>query len=138
MNRAELRQLAQDRIEDARILLDHGRWQAAYYLADYAVECGLKACIMAYVERTGVIFVDKKFAERCWTHDFFALVVQADLKQQWDLAVGMNAAFLGYWGIAGSWTERSRYESKTEFEARSLYEAITHADGVFPWIQTHW
>jgi hypothetical protein len=32
VNRADLQQLAIDRAEDARILLDNGRWTAAYYL----------------------------------------------------------------------------------------------------------
>jgi HEPN domain-containing protein len=54
VNRAELRQLASDRIEDARILLAGGRWSAAYYLLGYAVETGLKACILKLVEETGV------------------------------------------------------------------------------------
>jgi len=53
VNRAELRQLAEDRILDAEHLLAAGRWSGAYYLAGYAVECGLKACIMARVESTG-------------------------------------------------------------------------------------
>jgi hypothetical protein len=62
MNRAELQQLAEDRRLDAEALLAAQRWAGAYYLAGYAVECGLKACIMAYVERTGVIFKNPKFA----------------------------------------------------------------------------
>ena len=45
VSRAELQQFARDRIEDARILLANGRWQAAYYLVGYAVECGLKPSV---------------------------------------------------------------------------------------------
>jgi hypothetical protein len=56
MNRAQLRQLAEDRVLDAACLLAGGRWAGAYYLAGYAVECGLKACIMAHIEATGAIF----------------------------------------------------------------------------------
>ena len=67
MNRTELHQLAHDRVEDARVLLDNGRWTAAYYLVGYAVETALKACILKFVEDTGIIFTDKKFAEKCWT-----------------------------------------------------------------------
>jgi hypothetical protein len=37
LNRAELRQLAEDRVLDARALLKEGRWSGAYYLAGYAV-----------------------------------------------------------------------------------------------------
>lgn len=73
MNRLELRQLAEDRILDAANLLAGQRWSGTYYLSGYAVECGLKACILAHVEKTGVIFLDKKFGETCWTHDLTAL-----------------------------------------------------------------
>lgn len=64
MNRAELKQLSMDRVGDAEILLANGRWAAAYYLLGYAVETALKACILKFVEETGVIFSDKKFAEK--------------------------------------------------------------------------
>ena len=65
MNRSELQRLSNERIEDAQALLAASRWAGAYYLAGYAVECALKACVMAYIERTGIIFEDKKYAEKC-------------------------------------------------------------------------
>ncbi len=139
MNRAELQQLSNDRIEDARILLDNGRWAAAYYLVGYAVEAGLKACILKFVEDTGVIFRDKKFAGKCWTHDIKELVIQADLGPLHKRDIGTNPGFGGYWGVVAEWTEVSRYARKTEAEARDLYEAVTNdPDGVFPWIQQQW
>jgi len=49
LNRPQLHQLAEDRVLDAKALLDAGRWSGAYYLAGYAIECGLKACVLAYV-----------------------------------------------------------------------------------------
>lgn len=45
MTRSDLQKLAAERIADAKALLAMKRWSAAYYLAGYAVECGLKACI---------------------------------------------------------------------------------------------
>jgi HEPN domain-containing protein len=45
MNRTDLQILAEDRLKDAEVLLANGRFGAAYYLAGYAVECGLKACV---------------------------------------------------------------------------------------------
>lgn len=84
MNRAELQRMSNDRIDDATVLLNNGRWSAAYYLLGYAVETGLKACILKFVEESGVIFRDRKFAERCWTHRIDHLVMQADLDQRGD------------------------------------------------------
>ena len=40
MNRADLKQLAQLRLREAKALLDGGHAPGAYYLAGYAVECG--------------------------------------------------------------------------------------------------
>ena len=45
MNRAEYRQVALVRLADARVLLRARRFDGAYYLAGYVVECALKACI---------------------------------------------------------------------------------------------
>ena len=45
MNRTDLQNLANERLEDANALLASGRFGAAYYIVGYAAECGLKACI---------------------------------------------------------------------------------------------
>jgi hypothetical protein len=92
---------------------------------------------------TGGIFQDKKFADRCWTHDFGELVklagMQDELNASLDASAKGNGAFVGHWGIATQWKETSRYESKTEAEARSLHDAITNdPDGVLKWIQNYW
>ncbi|MBV9327461.1 MAG: HEPN domain-containing protein [Chloroflexi bacterium] len=43
MNRAEYRRIARAKLADAQVLLRARRYDAAYYLAGYVVECGLKA-----------------------------------------------------------------------------------------------
>jgi hypothetical protein len=45
MNRLTFQQLAETRLLDAKALFQAGRFDAAYYLAGYVVECALKACI---------------------------------------------------------------------------------------------
>ena len=52
MNRLEFQQLAEVRVREAEALLAVGLWDGAYYLAGYAVECALKACILRLVEQT--------------------------------------------------------------------------------------
>ena len=139
MNRAELRQLAEDRLIDAQHMLAGGRWSGAYYLAGYAVECGLKACIMAHVEATGAIFQDKKYSEKCWTHDVETLLVLANLQAALKADTATNAVLFGNWDLAKGWKETSRYEQKTPSEAQALYDAIaTQPNGVLPWIRNHW
>jgi len=45
VNRADFQELAQIRLRDAEVLLENGRFDGAYYIAGYSVECALKACI---------------------------------------------------------------------------------------------
>jgi HEPN domain-containing protein len=138
VNRAQLRQLAEDRILDAACLLAGGRWAGAYYLAGYAAECGLKACIMVHVEASGAIFQDRKFSEKCWTHDLEELLKLANLKPTLDADAAANAALSANWARAKDWKETSRYEQKTQPDAQSLYDAIANPDGVLPWIRIRW
>ncbi len=50
-----------------------------------------------------------------------------------------SGAFTRYWGTVLSWKVESRYQPKTEAEARGLHEAITQdPDGVLPWIKSFW
>jgi len=139
LNRAQPRQLAEDRILDAACLLAGGRPAGAYYLAGYAAEGGLKACIMAHVEAVGAIFQDRKFSEKCWTHDLEELLKLANLKPTLDADAAVNAALFANWGLATDWKETSRYEQRTQPEAQALLDAIDgKPDGVLEWIRNHW
>jgi hypothetical protein len=54
VNRAEFQKLADLRAREAGVLLAARCYDGAYYLAGYAVECALKACIVfqgAYLYR---------------------------------------------------------------------------------------
>jgi hypothetical protein len=142
LNRAQWQYLAEERLLDTALLLNAQRWATAYYLAGYAVECGLKSCVLHHLERTGVIFQDRDYLKQlggCWTHELDKLVYLAGLTVELGRASGAKPALAGYWGIAKDWKETSRYEQKTEIEARELHEAITNEpDGVLRWIRTHW
>ena len=139
MNRTEFQQLSDERIEDAKSLLAASRWSGAYYLAGYALECALKSCVLAYIERTGIIFEDKKFAEKCWTHDLETLVKQADLITERGQAIAANAQLGTNWLIAKDWSEATRYRLSTQQQAEELFDAITdNSDGVLQWVKNHW
>jgi HEPN domain-containing protein len=139
VNRAEAKQFADEWVVDAKTLLDAGRWHAAYYLVGYAVECGLKACVLAYVDNTGIIFQDKKYAERCFTHDVESLVKAADLDVARGLAIQADPVLGVNWQVVKDWNVDIRYQQKDEAAARRLYDAVTDsAHGVLPWIKSHW
>jgi HEPN domain-containing protein len=139
MNRTELQRLANERLADAKALLAVKRWSGGYYLAGYAVECGLKACILAHVERTGVIFEDRKYAEQCWTHDLEGLLRLANLQRAFDADAAGDADLEANWEIVKEWDESSRYRRTPKAHAENLYDAIADKKhGVLSWIKGHW
>jgi hypothetical protein len=138
VNGAELQRLARDRILDAKALLGARRWAGTYYLAGYAVECGLKACIIARLMRTDD-FPERKFSEQCWTHNLVQLLTLAGLKTALDLDIAADPDLLANWEVVKDWTESSRYARMPKAKATELYDAITEKKhGVFSWIKRRW
>jgi hypothetical protein len=144
LNQADLRRLTEERIKDAASLIKGHRWEFAYYAAGYAVECALKSCLLARMVNTGWIFDEEtKKIEDCRTHDFSKLIGIAGLRDELNETLKQSAAgggeFASNWNTVSSWKVTSRYESKTELEAKDLYAAITHkTHGVLKWIRNYW
>ena len=126
-----------DRVRDAEVLLDAGQWSGAYYLAGYAVECGLKACI----DKLSKVhdYPDKDFVIRCYTHRIENLVFLAGLTKERDVAAKVNLALDKHWSIVKDWDEDARYQQQIELKAREIFTAISDpANGVLPWITVRW
>ncbi len=151
MNRAELQAMAEERVKDAKVLLDSGRWEFAYYAAGYAIECALKPCLLARMVNTAWVFQEKWDAKTCLTHSFESLIDLAGLRDELNNKLASSAAaaaaaggppggpFGAFWGTAALWKVESRYQPRTDREARDLYEAITHdPDGILPWLKNFW
>ena len=140
MDRADWQALAEERILAAQALLVAQQWSSAYYLAGYAVEFGLKSCILIHLAKNiGVIFDDRRFSEKCFSHNIEDLVRLSGLEDAKAVECAANSIVEQNWLIVGKWTEKSRYEQKTKLDAEKLYSAITDiGNGVMPWIRTHW
>lgn len=106
MDRLHWQQLAEHRLLDAKALLDAHRWSAAYYLAGYAVECGLKSCVLVRVVAAAeVIFEDRRFSEKCWTHGIDELVKLAGLETVRAADNDANPSLAKNWLIVKDWSE---------------------------------
>jgi hypothetical protein len=142
LNRAELQALAEERRLDAIALLEANRWTGAYYLTGYVVEIGLKSCVLAHLEKTGMLFKNRKYLKdlgECWTHELAFLAKLAGLDEDLGLACQANSALAGFWGVVKDWKETTRYEHKTQNDATGLFEAIDHdPNGVLRWIRKYW
>ena len=137
MNRTQLQQLAEERVRDAAALLNAGQWSGAYYLAGYAIECGLKACIAKLTSQHD--YPNKDLAQRCYTHKIEALVEVAGLELQRKTDAGANPALGTHWLVVKDWDEKARYQQWTELQARKLFTAVSDAtNGVLQWIRVHW
>lgn len=66
LNRALLQSLAEERLREAKLLLDAGLFTGAYYLTGLGIECALKACIARSVKEYD--FPDKEYINAIYTH----------------------------------------------------------------------
>jgi len=140
VNQVELQAMVAERILDAKTLLEGGRWEFSYYVAGYALECALKSCVLARMTLTGWVFQEKWDAKVCLSHDLERLVNLAGLTAELNLVLATNnPTFAGNWGTVIGWKTTSRYEPRTEAEAKGLFEAITDIpDGVLNWLKMYW
>ncbi len=137
ISRTDLQLLAMTRMEDAHALLKGNRFSGAYYLAGYAIELGLKACIAKTI--TAETIPPKAFINGIYTHDLQQLVAHAGLKPLLDKDLKKNPVLNGNWMQAFQWNEKSRYKNWAEKQARSMVDAIgSDSDGVLQWVKNHW
>src|SRR5882757_11462025 len=117
MNRFDLQKMAEERVADAAALLDAGRFQAAYYLCGYAVECAFKACIAKEVREFD--FPDRKVVNDSYVHDLEKLLNVSGLMPEYHDEAGRSNVFTKNWTTVKDWSEASRYNSRiTENEAK--------------------
>lgn len=134
--RRDFRTLAELRAEEAHVLLKSRRRLGAYYLAGYAVECALKACIAK--QRKRFEFPPRRVAvEKMYSHDLDTLVDIAGLKAQLKKEIAANPDFAANWNTVKDWTSESRYVT-SGLNAKDLYDAVTGLNGVLPWIRHYW
>lgn len=96
--------------------------------------------MLRHIHDTGAIFADPDYEVKNFrTHDFKQLLKLAGLLEKRNADLKANNTLALRWATAQGWDETSRYKSKTEAEARELYEAIIEpTNGVLAWIQQHW
>jgi len=137
VNRTELKKLSRTRIKEAKLLLDNGEYSGAYYIAGYSIECALKACIAKKTTRHE--FPDKNFVNKIYTHNLEQLLNSSELKTTLDSEMRTNSGLAANWSTVKDWSEKSRYELKSEIQARDLYQSIvSRNNGVIKWIRQYW
>jgi len=137
MNRADFQKLAKLRVREAKVLLDNKCYEGAFYLAGYAVECALKACIARKTKRYEF---PPKDSRQLYEHELGKLVALAGLKTALDAEMTNVKAFEDNWATVKDWKVDARYETKiAKNQAENLYAAITDdPNGVLLWLKNYW
>jgi HEPN domain-containing protein len=137
MNRVDFQELAEIRIRESKALLAAGFPDGAYYLAGYAIECALKACIAKRTREHD--FPEKKLVNDSHTHDLGKLLQLAELKSELDAVVQDDPFMRSILETIQDWSETSRYEKKTVQDAKALLAAIEDREGgLLPWMRLRW
>jgi len=140
VDRIAWQMLAEERILAAQALQAAKYWSSAYYVAGYAVEFGLKSCILVHLAANPkVIFENKKYSVECWSHTIIDLLKMAGLHTVMKADVSANVILAQNWSTVIKWAPESRYEQKAQAEADELIKAIIDTpNGVMPWIRIRW
>jgi hypothetical protein len=137
ITKKDLQTLAETRLGDAQLLLQAGRYSAAYYLAGYAVELGIKARIAGVFQAD--MIPEKSFVNAVYSHKLDELVGLAGIKRQLQDDMRSDPVLSAAWGIASKWDETSRYEMWDQFAAASMLQAVGDENhGVLQWLKKHW
>ena len=137
MNRTDLQQLAEVRVREAECLLQASLCDGAYYLAGYAVECALKACIAKQTREHD--FPDRTLVNKSYTHDLEALVGVAGLQGELNQRKATDPAFAENWALVAGWSEEARYQRHDGLTARQFCSAVADPrGGVLEWLKAYW
>ena len=138
MKKNELQKITLIRIEEAKILLQNKFYSGAYYLAGYALECAIKACLSKQISRHYI--PEKRFIMEVYTHDLQKLIKLDDnLSIAHTERLKSDQAFDINWSIVKDWNEHARYRQYDSKKAEELIKAITSTKGgILTWVQQYW
>jgi len=137
VNRRDLKELSTVRLREAKVLSEAECWDGAYYLAGYAVECALKACIAKTTARYD--FPAKQKVVDSHTHNLNTLVIVAGMEKLLKTRSQSDLVFREHWNSALDWSEKSRYERISQESAEELLVAVSERrHGIIPWVKQHW
>lgn len=105
MNRRAFQKLAAVRLRDAKVLFAAKRYDAAYYLAGYAVECALKACIARNTKRHDF---PRRDASKLYSHDLQNLVKAAGIEDSFQVERAADSRLENCWATVKDWKSEDR------------------------------
>jgi hypothetical protein len=138
MTNFQFKALARRYSFDSHVLLKAGRWSSSYYLAGYAVECALKACVAKMVQPGRI--PERRWVNDSYTHDLVRLVNLAGLSSSLQSRKAGSPAFRRNWDdVVVKWTTGVRYAGVPPIVAEEMVKAVNDEhDGVLQWLRGLW
>ncbi len=125
----QFKELAELRLEEAKILYEQGFYDGATYICGYSIEFALKAVICKLLDLdTYLAYSDFK------VHDIKKLVVLAGIEKKWIIAKA-DTVFGSYIDLVLDWSESTRYRPKntaTKNNTIKLLNAIANPTQTVP------
>jgi hypothetical protein len=139
LNRSDFQELAELHLLHAKALLDAELYSGAYYICGYVIECALKACICKKTNQFD-FYPSPDESRAAWCHDFGKLIKASGREGEFHAARAADPDLEVNWdNVVQSWSPESRYEQRTQREARSLLASVADPDhGVFSCIKLFW
>lgn len=149
-NPKQIKELAGERLAEAKILADNEKYNGAFYLLGYSIELMLKAKICEHLVIPNLFdnacSIDKRVKDVVRTHDITTLLILSGLKSKFDGAksdnptlMKTNALLFENSGKSGkcNWNEQKRYQSgsQTSVNVQELIELLNHEEGLLKWIE---
>ncbi len=137
-----LKIIAQNRYDEAVILLDSNHYQGAYYLAGYSVEMAFKARICKVLGEED--FFEQATFKDFKIHNLKDLLILSGLRRIFEDDKRRLPDLEDHWSlIQNVWSEQLRYEvigNKSQQDTQALLNAISNPQktGLLQWIQKHW
>ena len=117
-------------------MLRSRRYDGAYYLAGYAVECALKACI---AKKTKQFDFPDRNVQKVFTHDLARLLELAELTDAFEHEKTNDHSLELNWNTVKDWREQARYEKHTAVNAKRLVLAIAdRKHGLLRCLKKYW
>jgi len=150
-NPKEILDLAYQRLDEAVLLCEHGRYDGAFYLAGYSVELALKARICTNIGLPALFDEDKdneinkissvgEIRRFLKTHNLTTLLFISGLKPKFDDNLAMDKEFANAGALLfNDWSEKTRYKHRGHADEKNVKKLISllsdNTHGLLKWIE---
>ena len=121
ISKIELEDLANNRLEDANVLMIANRFDAAVYLCGYAIELGLKHRICETLDWEGFPSTTREFEnyKSFKVHNLNVLLHLSGFERK------IKTEYVEEWSIVNTWNPESRYTLSENLDKETVEEMIS-------------